>query len=663
MDTEIRKVAWVSSKRDVMALLEAINSASAVVYDLETTGLDEHAIHGGASNGGVAARVSMAGFTLPQDDGTGEWDGVEPVNWVVPLSHPHSTWLGQWRKLLTKIFRQVEQSNKYVVGHHVKFDNRWVYALTGIDLSDRTAWDTMLSSSLLDENTSNKLKDVAPEVFGVPPWDDHDLSYPGASEDVDLMELGEYQYRDTYWTWRLYQEHREQLRLTGEEALIPPMMDEEVQYDRLGRLATWVSMPTVATLSKVEQRGMQLDADWVRQSLTADQEVVQQTKATLKDKYDMDGDASLAATSKWFLSLTEKAVEQGELEVTARTKTGKPQWSKAILEKQARRGSETAELILAGRNSTKRSEYLQSWLDKVSPAGTIHATYNAGTVVTGRLSSSGPNMQQVTGKLKPAFMPREGYYLAEIDYSQIELRVAAHVSQCAPMIDAFNRGDDLHRILGAKIANKSPEDVTKDERQKAKSANFGLLYGMGAPGFQMYAEAAYGVDVSLDEAFEIHQAFFDQWDGIRQWHQKMARIVGQRGEVTSPIGRVRHLPNALFGDERMVSKANRDAVNSPVQGFASDLMQMAASSISGTLPGFSPVEGAHVVATVHDSIVVELDQKNWRQALRESLYRMTQDVAKPLKRMGCVLTVPLAAEAVVGSRWGLDDIKTEDQEI
>lgn len=656
---------WVTTKDHLETLIEAIRGASEVVYDMETTGLDEHAVTGGRSNGGVAARASMAGFTLPQADVDGRWDGLVPVTYVLPLSHPHSPWSGVWRKVLTMVFQRVVKFDKYVVGHHLKFDNRWVYSLTGIDLSDRVSWDTQLSSTLLDENSSARLEYRAAQMFNVDEWgEDINLTYPGASEDVDLMTLGDYQAKDTWFTWALKVAHREMLRLDGDLALEPPNSPEEAADGNLGRLATWVAMPTVATLTKVEQRGLGLDQEWTQERLEEELATAEEVKDEISQRWAMDREnASLHATSKWFKELVGKAVEAGELRITETTPTGAPKWSKSVLEKQARQGSVTAQQILAGRNSAKRAEFLTSWLDKVTPSGLIHANYNVGGTTTGRLSSSGPNMQQVTASLKPAFKPRAGYVLSEIDYSQIELRVAAHISKCEPMIEAFNEGLDLHRLLGARIANKPLEEVTADERQKAKSANFGLLYGMGAAGFQLYASAAYGVELTEEEAFEIHALFFDQWKGMREWHQRMAALVGRHGEVISPIGRIRRLPGAFSGNPRDVAQAERQAANSPVQGFASDLMQLAASSISGTLPGVQPVKGAHVVGTVHDSIMVELEEDNWRDPLRECLDRMTNDVLRHVKRLGCDLTVPLAADSIVGTRWGLEDIKTEDQEI
>lgn len=268
-------------------------------------------------------------------------------------------------------------------------------------------------------------------------------------------------------------------------------------------------------------------------------------------------------------------------------------------------------------------------------------------------NSSNPNMQQVARELKPAFVPRPGYVMMEADYSQIELRVAAMVSGCSPMIEAFQRGDDLHRLFGARLANRDRlEDVTAEERQKAKSANFGLLYGMGAEGFQAYAEDAYGVEMSLEEAFQVHRAFFEMWPGLTDWHAAQRNFAFRHGYVISPIGRVRRLPKIWSSNRQLAGEAERQAINAPVQGLGSDIMQIAASSIEGTLAGHSAVKGANIVATVHDSIEVELQEDRWEEVARECLDRMTEGVIPVLERLGMEVTVPLAAEAAVGYTWG-----------
>ena len=461
--------------------------------------------------------------------------------------------------------------------------------------------------------------------------------------------------RDTYWTWRLYELHIWLMNLSEPEQPDDP---DALELARIGRLADYVAMPTVRSLTAVEQRGMLLDVEWVREHLAECRDTSRALTDKLATRYGMDpATASFAPTSKWFLAWTEAALAAGDLVIGGLTATGRAQWDKAVLVRQSRAGSDVATDLLELRSAVKQAEYLSSWLDLVSPAGTIHTTYHAGRVVTGRLSSSEPNMQQVTKVLKPAFIPRPGSVIAELDFSQIELRVAAFISRCEPMLSAFRDGHDLHRLFAAALTGKRPEDVTPEERQKAKAANFGLLYQMSPAGFQNYAETAYGVSMTMDEAQEVHQAFYEMWSGIAAWHTRSFQQARRYGQVVSPIGRVRRLPDINSYNARLVGWSERSAVNSPVQGFASDLMQLAAAWIGGFALGHAPVPDAEIVATVHDSIVIEAPADRWEPVVRECMRRMV-NVGELLPALDCHLDVPLAVEAKVGTRWGLADIGT-----
>lgn len=636
---------------DLLHVLEG--SHEPVVFDLETSGLVEHAYTGGPQNGGVAAAIAMATITVGWPKAM-----VEPTTYVLPLYHPESPFIGQWRKVWKAVAQRLRKIR--YVGHHVKFDARYTKATCGVDLSKSLHWDTLLSSSLQDENRSNKLKDVAPQLFGMDRWDDDiDLSYPGAAYDHNLFDLGLYAARDTYWTYRLWKAH-EALMFLDDEADIP-IGDDEVEDARLGTLAINTSMPTMGTLTAIEQRGIVLDLDMAREMLREAEGHVRDQHDKLARLYsdvpELDPvEASFAPTSKYFARWTEEAVDRGDLRVVSLTKSGKPQWNKAALNRLVRNGYELASDVLDLRDYGKRAEFLRSWQTFVTRQNTIHTTYNAGSVVTGRLSSSSPNMQQVSKKLRPCFVPRPGYVLADLDYSQLEMRVAAHVSQCIPMIEAFQRGDDLHRLFAARINGVEPEEVTGDMRQQAKAGNFGLLFGMGPGGFQIYAETAYNVLLTEEEAAAIHATFFEMWVGMREWHNNMMRLAHDMGQVVSPIGRVRRLPNIHDGNDRQVSDAERQAINSPVQGFGSDIMQMAAASIEGILPGSRRVDGARLVATVHDSIVAEVPEDSWEEVTRECVARMEGVVDELKDRFGVDFAVPLKADASVGTRWGWDDV-------
>lgn len=668
-------ITWVWGKEDLKNLVKAIHSSSEVVMDLETTGLDEYAEAGGDTNGGYPARIVLAALTLPSaesaEDGAYDWrrfDGEQPMTYLVPLSHPASPLLGSWRKVMAIIGREINRSGKPFVNANIKFDARWVFAQTGVDLSDRIEWDTTVSSQLVDTEARTRLKIRAARDFGIEEWDDFDLGTPGAAERVDLIQLGEYAARDTYYTWKIEQEHRDQMFLTGDEE---PFDSDDIQMARLGKVATYVAMPTVRTLTKVEQRGFLLDVDWVHAKI---EEMDALRRKACDDILGLYGTApapapakdgvTTAATSKWFQGFVAQAIEAGDLRVTARTDSGNAQWNKAVLIAQQRQGSPAADALLRHRDATKTLEFLRSWLELRDPDNVIHATYNVGFVKTGRLSSSNPNVQQISARLKPAFIPRPGHVLLDLDYSQVELRVAAFISRSAPMIEAFQRGDDLHRLLAAKIAGKAPEDVTSMERKRAKAGNFGLLYGMSPGGFQAYAATAYDVSLTLAEAQAVHSAFFEMWDGMRQWHERSKRRAYERGYVTSPIGRTQWLSDLYSKSSFKASHAERNALNSPVQGFGSDLMQMAAASIMGTLPGYPlpSVEGAHVVATVHDEICIEVPEDRWQEILVECKRRM-EDVNTFLRPLDCLMDVPIVAGPSAGTRWGVHDLHDEDDPL
>lgn len=651
-DFDPATVTWVLDSDALQGLREALHTCVEVVIDLETTGLDPYATRD-TPGWNYPAHVVLAALTLPQPDDTGE-----PTTWVVPLSHPDSPFLGRWKRVLTFIAANIRAAERPVINQNMKFDGKWIFAHTGLDLSHLIAWDTMQGSHLLDENASTRLKERAPAVFGVQRWDDFDLSTPGAAERVPMFDLGLYAARDTYWTWRLSELQRKVMLLHPTTRGRVPETADEVEVARLGKLATWCAMPMVATLTAIEQRGLRMDIGWVERELQEHLREAAVTKERLVNRYPhlASENASFAPTSLWFRAWTDEAVMAGDLRITSLTPKGAPQWSKGVLLRQARTGSEVAQQLLDLRGHLKKAEYLTSWLNYVSPAGKVHTTYNAARVVTGRLSSDSPNIQQVTASLKPAFIPSSPTRVfIDLDYSQIELRMAAFISRCKPMIEAFQNGWDLHTMLASRITGKPAEEVKPTERQAGKSANFGLLYMMGPYGFREYAETVYGISFTLEEATVIHRAFYEMWDGVAQWHQKAIARARATGQVTSPIGRVRRLPNIHDGNEKVAAYNERGAVNSPVQGLASDLMQMAAASIEGVLPGIEGVRGAFIVGTVHDSILIEAEREDWERIAKECVDRML-GIGEVLRKLDCDLDVPLAVEGSVGSRWGLADV-------
>jgi DNA polymerase I-like protein with 3'-5' exonuclease and polymerase domains len=662
---ETGPMTWVLDEEGLSWLGEQLLGASEIVVDLETTGLDEHAVEGGTHNGGVGARIALASFTLPQavmgSFGDRRWNGETPVTWILPLSHPDSPWRGKWKRVLRDLLTPTIKARIPYVNQNIKFDSRWMFATCNIDISSLIMWDTKDGAFLQDENESTKLKVAVPKKYGIPAWNDFDLSTPGAAERVPLLDLGAYAGRDTWWTWVWARDQRIEFFLGDVEE--EPFDAEDRQMANLGKLSTWVVMPTVASLTKVEQRGMRLDIDWTREQLRINEAISKEGLDEMAETAEMDrASASTAPTSHWFRDFTNKMVEQDRLRVMATTNTGLPQWNKTVLFRQVRAGSEMAELVLKQRQATKKAEFLRSWLELVSPKGIIHANFNSGSVRTGRLSSSNPNLQQVTKSLRPAFIPRDGFVIADFDYSQIELRVGAFVSRSETMMQAFKDGADLHRRFAALINNVTEDLVEGGQRQQAKAGNFGLLYEMSAYGFKIYAETAYGVLLTEEEAAKIHAAFFTMWTGIKQWHEDSKNKARRDGFIVSPLGRVRRVPNIWDQNQKLSGMAERQAINSPVQSMASDLLQMAMASMQGLLPEavhMPEIAGVYPVATVHDSIVAELEEDNWESQAREVAERMTS-LGEVLAKFGVDFDVPLEADYSVGTRWSLSDVSNPE---
>ena len=656
--------AWVWDEQALGQLKEAIYAAHEVVWDTETTGLASHAVEGGTLNNGIGARQALATFTLPQADAQGLWNGVEPTTWIVPLSHPDSPFLGRWRKISAELMELILKLKKPLVGHNLKYDVRYQEATTGVNLVSVIDWDTQDGSRLLDNGQSAKLGDAAHRAFGVPSWKDFEFSkIPGAAEGVPIFELGEYGARDTYWTWRLKRYQQEQMFLVP--GMDEPFDSDEIMNMRLGKLATWVAMPTVASLAQIEINGIRLDVQTTRDMLAESKQISRDALHKMALRYlpdfqagrvDLKPDSvSAAPTSLWFARFSKWAVEKGDMKVLELTPTGKMKWTKTGLAKLAKQyGPDSVPaIILEQRHHSKRAEFLTAWLHYVTEAGFIHAQYNTG-MVTGRLSSSVPNMQQVNKKLRPCFIPHsDEWVVADFDFSQIELRVAAFISRSLPMLEAFRRGEDLHRALAALVTGKEPHEVTAEERQMAKAVNFGLLFGLGAYGLTIYAEESYGVTMTKDQASTFYHAYFRKWVGLKAWHAQVQARLERDNCSVSPLGRIRNFKGR--GDKDLNA-----AINAPVQGMASDLMQIAIADIQGLLPagqGRGKVEDVLVIGTVHDSAVVLLPKNNWEAKAKEVQQRM-EDLNPLLKFLGIELDVPIKIEATVGSRWSLDDIGT-----
>ena len=644
-----------------------------VAVDLETTQLSPF---------GPDARVVCASVT---------WIPVGSTviqTAAIGLSHPDSGLNRQWRSALAYLADTLRHTP--LIAHNASFDLTWIKVHTGVNLYGQLLCDTALTSHILDENFSAGLKPRAVRDLGAKPWLDFSWKDLEADERAnpdgrklaereEYYRMTEYCAEDTYWTYRLYQLHDKQLDLWGTDY----GLQDEAQHDpdarnsvRLGEYYSLIGKRTVCALSAIEENGFALDRDWCLTRLKDNASVIQLAEEWLQKRtldaqeqiemgavrmteeletaraYLDSAECSWSAGSKWFLCWAQLMCAVGELRVAARTPKGRPQWSKEVLDRQAHEGAEVAGKLREMRVAMTESAYIQSWLNEAQADGRIRASYNYATTpretsdapVTGRLSCSKPNLQQVARSARKAFCAAPGHVLVSADYSQVELRVAAFLARCEPMLEAYRQGADLHTVMAAIAAQCDVSEVTSEMRQKAKAANFGFLFGMGAEKFVTYAQTSYQVEFTIEEAEQIRQTFFSTWEGMSAWHQQQRKLVRQQGYVVSPLGRIRHLPDAWSEDQYLQGRAQRQAINSPVQSFANDLMMLAVWEIDQT-------DWIKPVAVVHDAVICEVPEDRAEEAAAIVRDAMERRVLDDIAALGVKFDCPLVADISIGKNW------------
>lgn len=672
----------VDTPKRLERLTEKLDAAEVVSFDIETqtdagySNLEEWHPH---------SRIVCVSFTIPQAPNTG---------YVVPLTHPKSPWADDWREVYCVLLSAAMAGGGKLVAHNAKFEARWS-AAAGIDVIPATWWDTMMSAHLLDENRAKGLEDLCSQELGWTTWKGMvDLS---DAEGQPWDKLALYNALDTVGTLALQQRHR---ALLGED-------------ESIGRIFAYVGMPITRAFTPVERRGIKADRKKIEQGEAESTRIVAEreeqlegwvppslagvfgedlphehgpdcdtwkcpecglrwtgreatpdfddppwcamceTEArqfTCRKRIDKRYPISWAPTSKFFGAFMEHMAE-----VIERTPNGAPSWDASVLKRLERRGYEWAALLLEMRDHSKRLDFLTDWrtrLDHVSD-DRIRTNFKPAHVITGRVSSERPNMQQVPKPLRSCFTAEDGYWFVEGDLSQIELRIAAELAwrvakgrvPCR-MMQAYQRDDDLHTLMASRITGKRPSAVLEEERFGAKAANFGFLYGMYEQTFTEQAWRDYGLEFDLDQAKQLREAFFAQWPELAIWHEHQRRTAHEKGYVRSLIGRKRRLPEIHSSAQFRVNEAERKAINSPVQSFASDLTLLAIINITKNL---DPNE-VRVVGTVHDSILMEIRKETLKHNLRVIGNLMLYPDLK--RRFGVELTVPLGVEFVVGRFWG-----------
>lgn len=523
--------------------------------------------------------------------------------------------------------------------HNGSFDLLILKTLTKDYLKWTLYQDTMAMAYLLHPDERKGLQVLAGVYLGLPPY--KDVDYKNILEEP-IEKVAEMNGRDAARTFKLFR----------------PLADELNKQPHLSRTYQWLLLPAITALVEMTVNGVPLDMERLAE-LEEALSVELETKLTALREDVGPPDPKTYGKEDWpkgeFNPGSSQQVahilfEQKGYPIVKRTDTEAPSTDKEVLEKLLdQTGDRFIEDLMAYRKASKLlTAFVNSWKDLVDEEGRLHPRYKPTQVVTGRLAAENPNIQQVPrdGRFRGVFGGVEGMTWVKADLSQIELRVAAWLAGEDTMIRAYQNEEDLHaltaqRILGAEDV-RAEYQPGKTARDAGKMLNFSLLYGAYPTKLMEIARSQYGITLTKREAEKYRAIFFESYPRLAEWHSEVKSIVRATGRMESPLGRVRTFPEVNDPDEWVVKKAEREAINFPVQSFANDLVLAA-------LTRLPPEVRAYAIADVHD----ELDFLVPDEVVAEvvPVIQATMQDTTWLKKWGINLPVPVVAEVTTGHYW------------
>ena len=521
---------------------------------------------------------------------------------------------------LKSICSKLKEKKAKLIFQNGNFDTLFIEWHYGIKLP--VTDDIMLMGTAFDLAEEHGLKKMAQRYLGVADWDisTKDKLNKGSDSSNRLIP---YLKKDVKYTWLLYRFFRE--NMTAPQIKI---------YKKL-------LQPAYLMYKDVERAGIYFDQEEYKKVKKKYQDIETEKHNALMKKYPINWNSPQQKAKALFLDPNEE-----KLPIIKVTPSGNPSSDAGVLNRLAAQGYKLPQLMLEyTAANTLNKMFLKRWGDDSSYDGRIHASYNLTNVVSGRTSSSNPNLQQVprTPDVRGLFHAPEGRCFFEADYSQLELRIAAHYANEPTMLRIYKEDGDIHTET-AKLMTGGREP-SKDERRKAKSVNFGFLYGMGAKTFVQYAFDNYGVKFTLPEAQKFRELFFAKYSRLLPWHEEQRRLAEALGGVPNLFGRFRKLPKIYSNNWKDKGDAERRSINTPVQGSGSDILLSAATQIKRELEP----KGLKIVGTVHDSILGEFPEKDKDFFVSEIRRIMIHPAL--LDEFGIVLRCPLDCDIGVGP-WG-----------
>ena len=595
------KYDCITDAQQLESWLQRLQLAEVVAFDTETTSLDP-------------LRAEIVGLSFAVHSGEAAY---------VPLAHDYPGAPAQLGRdaVLAILKPLLEDESKAKLGQHAKYDinvlSRYGITVRGVK------FDSMLESYVWNSTaTRHDMDSLAKRYLGYTPIPYESVTGKGAKQipfsQVDLEQATNYAAEDADVTLRLH-------RVLWEKLDSEPKLREVYET---------IEAPLIPVLARMEQRGVLIDIQALRvqsNELAKRMHEIQQHAYTIAGRsFSLDSPKQLQAI----------LFDELKLPVVVKTPTGQPSTNEEALDAIADQ-HELPRLILDYRGLAKlRSTYTDKLADNVNPhTGRVHTSYGQAIAATGRLSSSEPNLQNIPirteegRRIRQAFIAPPGFRILAADYSQIELRIMAHLSGDAGLLSAFVGGQDVHRATAAEVFGLPPDQVDANQRRAAKAINFGLMYGMGAFGL------ARQLGIARNEANEYIARYFARYPGVRQFMDDIREQAHRDGYVETVFGRRLYLDDIRARNPNLRAGAERAAINAPMQGTAADIIKRAMITVDAWLGDRAD---ARMLMQVHDELVLEV---------REDAIAEIGDGLRERMSAAAELAVPLVVDIGTGANW------------
>lgn len=582
--------------------LVALNSAELFVFDTETTSLDY-------------LLAEIVGVSFAVNIGKAAY---------LPLAHDYPDVPEQLDRdnVLAQLKPLLENPTKAKLGQNLKYDAH-VLKNHGIELQG-IAHDTMLASYVLNSTaTKHNMDDLAQHYLGLTTIHYEDVAGKGVKQipfkEVALEQAAPYAAEDADITLRLHHALYAQLQ----------------QISSLQQLYQTLEIPLISVLNRIEQNGVLIDSDLLAQQ---SMELANHIASLEQRTHDLAGQVFNLGSPKQIQTIL---YDKLQLPVLKKTPTGQPSTDEGVLQELAI-DYPLPKLILEHRSLSKlKSTYTDKLPQQINAkTGRVHTSYHQAVAATGRLSSSDPNLQNIPirseegRRIRQAFIAPAGYKIVAADYSQIELRIMAHLSADAGLLNAFNNAQDIHRATAAEVFGVAPAQVTNDLRRSAKAINFGLIYGMSAFGL------AQQLGIGRNQAQDYIDLYFARYPGVKDYMESIKAQAKEQGYVETLFGRRLYLPEINDRNAARRQYAERTAINAPMQGTAADIIKRAMLATDAWLLKERP--DAKMIMQVHDELVFEIATDQLETCIGAIRQRMCEAAS---------LTVPLIVDVGVGDNW------------